>query len=71
MAMKVHVDRQSCTGHAQCLVHGPDVYVLDEGGFNCTPDQQVDEVHESQALAGAQACPEQAIVIVADAASAP
>jgi ferredoxin len=64
---RIHVDRQSCTGHAQCVVHGPEVYVLDDDGFNCTPDKQVDSEYEKQAAAGAQACPEQAIVIATHA----
>lgn len=64
--MKVHVDEQLCTGHAMCHLSGPDVYVLDDEGFNRTPDQEVAPGLEVQARRGAEACPEQAILIIED-----
>ncbi len=41
--MKVSVDVGLCTGHGRCANYGPDVYVLDELGFNRTDIDQVSE----------------------------
>jgi ferredoxin len=62
--MKVIVDTEKCTGHAQCHAVGPDVYVLDEDGYNTTPEVVVAASLEQQAKGGMQACPERAIRIV-------
>jgi ferredoxin len=62
--MKVTVDRDLCSGHAMCAAAGPDVYVLDEFGYcSLAPGTPVPPEHESQALAGARACPERAIAV--------
>jgi ferredoxin len=58
----VHADR--CQGHARCLAEGPDVYVLDDLGYNSTSIEHVPPHLEDQARRGALACPEQAITIV-------
>jgi|KBSSwiStaDraftv2_1062776.scaffolds.fasta_scaffold00081_62 ferredoxin len=71
MGLQIHVDRESCTGHAQCLVHGPDVFVLDDEGFNCAADQEIAPAYEAQATAGAHACPEQAIKLTTDPTDTP
>lgn len=67
--MRIHVDQQLCTGHAMCLLSGPDAYVLDDDGFNKTPDGEVPPELQEQARRGAQACPEQAILISEDGAA--
>ena len=61
--MRLRVLQDVCTGHALCLDHGPDVFVLDELGYNRTPDTVVPAALHDQARRGAQACPERAIVI--------
>lgn len=61
--MKVRVDRDVCTGHALCFVQAPRLFVLDDDGFNQTPDIEVPTHLEQEAQAGAAACPERAIVI--------
>jgi ferredoxin len=68
--VRIHVDQDACTGHALCAALGPDVYVLDEEGFNRTPDQEIDAARAEQARRGALACPEQAITVGDDAADA-
>lgn len=54
-----------CTGHGRCMALGPDVYDLDEQGYNEYIGQTVDiaEGLEDQARAGAEACPERAIIL--------
>ena len=64
--MKALVDAEKCQGHARCIAEGPDVYVLDDQGYNSTSIEHVpDRLHE-QARLGALACPELAITIVDD-----
>ncbi len=64
--MRVRVETQLCTGHALCHLQGPDVYVLNELGFNETERIDVPPELWEQARRGALACPEGAIVIEDD-----
>ncbi len=61
--MRIRVDVAACTGHAVCRREGPDVFVLDELGFNVTEPGEVPPEKEGQARRGAAACPEQAITV--------
>jgi len=61
--MRVHVDVEKCTGHARCWSLAPEVYELDELGYNVTPVKDVLPEHEEAARKGALACPELAITI--------
>jgi ferredoxin len=61
--MRIRVDAAACTGHAICHREGPDVFVLDELGFNVTEPAEVAAANEAQARRGAAACPERAITI--------
>jgi ferredoxin len=63
MTMRIRVDQQRCSGHALCHHQGPDVYVLDELGYNRTDLDDVAPELREQARRGALACPEQAITI--------
>lgn len=62
--MKIKVDVESCVGHARCAAIAPDVFVLDDDGFNVTPEKVIPPELEAQAQRGADACPEMAITIV-------
>ncbi|HUA49866.1 MAG TPA: ferredoxin [Solirubrobacteraceae bacterium] len=64
--MKVIVQEGRCQGHARCLAEGPDVYVLDELGYNSTDVEDVPPHLADQARRGALACPEQALTVVED-----
>jgi ferredoxin len=64
--VRIAVDRELCTGHARCHIHGPDVYVLDELGYNATDRRDVPVELWEQARKGALACPEGAIAIEED-----
>lgn len=61
--MRIIVDTDACTGHALCFANAPDVYVLDDLGYNVTPPGEVPPALEEQARRGALSCPEQAITI--------
>ena len=61
--MRVRVDVDKCTGHARCASYAPDVFVLDELGYNVTPLTEVPPEHEEAARKGALACPELAITV--------
>lgn len=62
--MRVQVDTERCSGHARCASFAPEVYVLDELGYNVTPLVDVPPDQEDAARKGALACPEQAITVL-------
>lgn len=61
--MRIHVDTDRCSGHARCRALAPEVYELDELGYNVTPSKEVAPELEAAARRGAEACPEQAITV--------
>lgn len=63
--MKYVVDMALCAGHGQCAAVAPDVYELDDEGFNALAGEEIDVPDELCAAArdGAAACPESAIMI--------
>ena len=66
MTVKIRVNVPGCVGHARCAAVAPDVYELDETGFNVTPYKEVDESLRSQAVRGMRACPERIIFVEDD-----
>jgi ferredoxin len=62
--MKIVVDSDACQGHGRCAVFGPDIYDLDDDGYCAVTELLVPEGQESQATAGSNACPENAIEII-------
>ncbi len=66
MTVRIRVNVSGCVGHARCAAVAPDVYELDDNGFNVTEYKEVDEALRSQAVRGMRACPEKVIVIDAD-----
>ena len=64
--MKVKVDTERCVGHARCAAVAPEVFELDDDGFNVTAEQEIDPALEKQARRGARACPERVITIEED-----
>lgn len=63
--MKISVDNDKCTGHARCAALSPDLYELDDNGYCALTVLEVPAGLESDARAGADACPEHAITIEA------
>lgn len=61
--MKIHVDTQLCSGHAQCAAVAPKVYALDELGYCAADGLEVADDQQEAARKGAMACPEQAITV--------
>lgn len=62
--MKIIVDCDRCQGHALCAAQAPDVYELDEQGYNSMGEFTVKPGQEDVAREGANWCPEEAITIV-------
>lgn len=63
MTVKIRVNVQGCVGHARCAAVAPEVYELDDDGFNTTAYKEVDESLRSQAIRGMRACPEKIISV--------
>jgi ferredoxin len=61
--MRVRVDVEMCTGHARCIVYAPDVFELDDVGYNVTPVKDVPPDQEENVRRAVLGCPEQAISI--------
>lgn len=61
--MKFSVDAALCCGHGQCESAAPEVFSLDDEGFNAAVGRtgEVPAGLEAAAGDGAGACPEQAI----------
>jgi ferredoxin len=68
--MRIRVDPELCSGHARCGEVAPEVYELDDEGYNELRHQGVVEVPpglEAAVGRGMRVCPERAITIVEDA----
>jgi ferredoxin len=62
-AVRVEVNPNICEGHGQCNAVAPQVYDLDDGGYCLIRSPEVPLDLESEAEAGALACPVQAITV--------
>jgi len=61
--VRVEVNPNMCEGHGQCNAVAPQVYDLDEEGYCVIRNPEVPPDLESEAEAGALACPVQAITV--------
>jgi ferredoxin len=50
-------------GHARCAAVAPDVYVLDDEGYNRTAEKIVGVEQRASAIRGQRACPERIISV--------
>ena len=64
--MKIRVDVNSCSGQARCAAVAPEVYVLNDVGYNAIEETEIAEGQLTAACRGALACPEGAISIIDD-----
>ncbi|EHB55543.1 hypothetical protein MycrhDRAFT_2737 [Mycolicibacterium rhodesiae JS60] len=64
--MKIRLIRSKCAGHAQCYAIAPDIFPIDDEGFCILEDRIVEPAEEEAARAGAESCPELALVIDED-----
>ena len=63
--MKIRVNKSACTGHTMCNFHAPDVYPLDDDGYNALDGEyDVEPGLEDAARRGALNCPERAIEVI-------
>jgi ferredoxin len=62
--MKAIVDVGKCQGHARCYAMAPNVFQLDEDGYNQTGETDVPPHQVDEARLGAASCPENAITLV-------
>ena len=63
--LKVVINKPACCGYGVCAEICPDVYKLDENGIVYVDDEIVPEGQEALAQEGADACPQNALKLVA------
>ena len=61
--VRIRVKVEGCMGHARCAAVAPDVYVLDDEGYNRTAEKVVGADQRESALRGKRACPERIITV--------
>jgi ferredoxin len=61
--VRIRVTVEGCMGHARCAAAAPEVYVLDDEGYNRTAEKIVDAAHRESAIRGQRACPERIITV--------
>lgn len=61
--MKIRLDEQACVGHGRCYALAPDVYEPDDMGHCIVRHAEVPPELEDAARTGANACPEDALVV--------
>ena len=61
--MKVRIDGDNCSGHGRCAKYAPNVFRLDDDGYNADRGTTIDVPagEEAHAKLGIKACPERAI----------
>jgi ferredoxin len=62
--VKVNVDATLCMGHGMCAARAPEVYRINDVGFNDMGEFEVPPELEDAAKRGSLACPEQIITII-------
>jgi len=64
--MKIRVDADLCSGHARCNVIAPEVYGIDDDGYNLWRGREAEcpPGLEDKARLGAANCPEHAISLL-------
>jgi ferredoxin len=59
--VRIRVVVERCVGHARCAAVAPEVYVLDDEGYNRTAEKIVGAEQRDSAIRGMKACPERII----------
>jgi ferredoxin len=62
------IDGEICYGHGRCAKYAPNVFKLDDDGYNADRGNiiSVPAGEEKNALLGMKSCPERAITVVED-----
>ncbi|HWN35109.1 MAG TPA: ferredoxin [Pseudonocardia sp.] len=61
--MRVKVNRSACQGNGRCAAVSPEVYQLDDLGYNAGGEFAITEEAGEAAFRGAAECPERAITV--------
>jgi len=61
--MKIEIDLNKCQGYAQCVHEAPEIFTLNADGLAEALSAAVTEENEKFAIAAADLCPMQAIII--------
>jgi ferredoxin len=64
--MKITVAHGRCQGHAMCHNAAPDLFELDDYGYNRMAPFTVAEADQARTMRAIRMCPERAITIVRD-----
>jgi len=66
MTIRIRTKIAGCVGHARCAAVAPNIFELDDDGFNTTELREVDESMREDAVRGVRGCPEKIISIEED-----
>lgn len=64
--MKITIDHSRCQGHAICQNNAPDLFVLNDDGYNRMEPFMVGPADETRAKRAVRLCPERAIAASSD-----
>ncbi|MFC4948277.1 ferredoxin [Pseudonocardia sp. GCM10023141] len=59
--MRVRVNREACQGNGRCVAVAPEIYTLDDLGYNVSGEFTITDEQGEAAFRGAAECPERAI----------
>jgi ferredoxin len=64
--MRMKIDGENCTGHGRCAKYAPNVFRLDDDGYNADRGREIEVPagEEDNAIKGMKSCPEKAISLV-------
>ena len=61
--MRVKVNPQACQGNGRCAAVSPEIYTLDDLGYNVSGEFAITDEQGEAAFRGAGECPERAIQV--------
>jgi ferredoxin len=64
--MKVRLDSSRCVGHAMCSAVDENLFPLDDSGYSIVQPHEVGPGDQASTRAGADACPEGALIFEED-----
>lgn len=64
--MKLHLNKDRCSGHAQCELAAPQLIALNEEGYASVPDDPIPAELMDTARAAVSNCPERALTLTDD-----
>ncbi|TDH48348.1 ferredoxin [Mycobacterium eburneum] len=59
--MRIHLERDKCSGHARCYAVNPDLFPIDDSGYSTVTDHDVAPDDQASVREGVAACPETAL----------